>query len=48
VLVPLSVAANLCDVNVNVLASQVDAPATCDATAESIASPGPGPGGRNR
>jgi hypothetical protein len=41
VLVPVSVAANLCDTNVNVLADQVDlGGAECDATAESIASPG--------
>ena len=49
VLVPVSVAANLCDINVNVLADQVHAGDTdCEATAESIASPGPGGGGGNR
>jgi hypothetical protein len=37
--VPLAVAANLCDVSVNVLAAALTAPeAECDATAESIAS----------
>jgi hypothetical protein len=46
VLVPISVAANLCDINVNILAGQVDAGDTdCEATAESIASPGAGGGG---
>jgi hypothetical protein len=45
ILVPVSVAANLCDVSVNVLAQQADAPATCDATAESIATPGNGSAG---
>jgi hypothetical protein len=41
VLVPVAIAANLCDINVNVLARQVDAgDTTCEATAESIASPG--------
>jgi hypothetical protein len=40
VLVPVSVAAALCDVNVNVLAEQLgDGDATCEATAESIATP---------
>jgi hypothetical protein len=34
---PISVAANICDVNVNVLAEQLDAPATCEASAESDA-----------
>ena len=44
--VPISVAANLCDINVNVLARQVDAGDTdCDADAESVASPGSGGGG---
>ncbi|HWN20349.1 MAG TPA: hypothetical protein VNP93_00115 [Gaiellaceae bacterium] len=43
VLVPVSVAANLCDINVNVLADQVDAgDTTCEATAESVATPGDG------
>ncbi len=43
VFVPIGVAANLCDINANVLAQQVrDGGAECDATAESIASRGPG------
>ena len=47
--VPVSAAANLCDINVNVLADQVDAgDATCDATAESAASPGFNGGGGNQ
>jgi hypothetical protein len=49
VLIPISVAANLCDINVNVLADQVRTGDTdCEATAESIASPGRGGGGGNR
>lgn len=49
ILVPVAVAANLCDINVNALADQVDAgDTTCDATAESAASPGWNGGGRNR
>jgi len=45
VLVPVSVAAALCDVNVNVLAQQLDTgDATCEATAESVATPGNGSG----
>jgi hypothetical protein len=50
VLVPIAVAANLCDISVNVLAQQTDAPATCTATADSVASPGNGsaPGGGNQ
>ena len=49
VLIPVSVAANLCDINVNVLADQVHSGDTdCEATAESIASPGTGTGGGNR
>jgi hypothetical protein len=50
ILVPVAVAANLCDINVNVLADQVDAgDTTCDATAESAASPGwNGGGGGNQ
>lgn len=41
--VPVSVAANICDVNVAVLANVTDAGGpTCDATAESLASPGRG------
>lgn len=47
ILVPIAIAANICDVNVNVLAEQLDAgDATCTATAESIATPGTGDGGR--
>jgi hypothetical protein len=43
--VPVSVAANLCDINVNVLSGpQIDLPAECEATAESIATPGTGSG----
>ena len=34
---PISVAANICDVNVNVLAEQLDSPAACEASAESDA-----------
>jgi hypothetical protein len=46
ILVPVSVAANLCDVNLNVLAEQRrTGGATCEATAESIASPGRGEAG---
>jgi hypothetical protein len=41
VLVPVSVAANICDVNVGILARQErQGGAECNATAESIASPG--------
>jgi hypothetical protein len=49
VLVPVSVAANLCDIDVNVLSDQVESgDTTCDATAESIATPGDGSeGSRN-
>lgn len=44
--VPISVAANICDVNVAVLVSEFnDAPADCEATAESAASNGGGNGG---
>ncbi len=44
-LVPVAVAANLCDINVNVLANQVrDGDTTCTATAEFLASPGSGNG----
>ncbi len=44
--VPVSLAANICDINVAVLANQVDAGgATCTATAESMATSGPGQGG---
>ena len=46
VLVPVSVAANLCDINANILAQQERAGgAECTATAESIASPGSNGGG---
>ena len=52
VAVPVAVAANLCDINVNVLAALVDAgETTCTATAESAASPGSNGGnggGRNQ
>jgi hypothetical protein len=45
-LVPVGVAANLCDINANVLAAQArEGGAECDATATSIATPGPGNGG---
>ena len=45
VLVPVAVAANLCDLDVDVLAQQLDAGDTsCDADAESIATPGNGGG----
>jgi hypothetical protein len=36
---PITVAANVCDVNVNVLASQIDRPAECDADADADARP---------
>jgi hypothetical protein len=43
--VPIAVAANICDVNVNVLATQERlGGATCEATADSLASAGPGNG----
>jgi hypothetical protein len=46
ILVPVAVAANLCDINVNALAEQVAAGDTdCVATAESAASPGWNSGG---
>ena len=42
-LVPIGVAANLCDVNANILAQQERAGgARCEATATSTATPGPG------
>ena len=45
-LVPIGVAANICDVNANVLAAQArTGDAVCTATAESIATPGQGNGG---
>jgi len=40
--IPITVAANVCDVNVNVLASQLDSPVRCDADADADASPRPG------
>ncbi len=44
--VPIAIAANLCDINVNVLARQERmGGAECDATADSVASPGTGGGG---
>ena len=46
--VPVSLAASICDLNVGVLADQVDAgPTTCDATADSSASHQGGNGGGN-
>ena len=45
--VPISVAANVCDVNVAVLAQLDDEAETCVATAESVASPGNGGGPGN-
>jgi len=51
VAVPIGIAANLCDINVNALAEQLRAGDTdCEATAESIATPGTGDGtgGGNR
>ena len=48
ILVPVAVAANLCDLSVNVLARQLEAgDTTCVATAESIATPGNGGGNGN-
>ena len=47
-LVPIGVAANLCDINANVLAVQArEGGADCDATAQSTATPGPGNGNGN-
>jgi hypothetical protein len=44
--VPIGIAANVCDVNANVLAEQLrGAGASCDADATTIASNGPGNGG---
>jgi hypothetical protein len=43
--VPISVAANICDVNVAVLAEVADAAAACEATADSAATTGPSSGG---
>lgn len=46
VLVPIGVAANLCDVNANILAQQErNGGAQCEATATSTATPGNGGGG---
>ena len=45
--VPVSVAANICDVNVAVLAQLDDAAEACEATADAAAQPGSGPGGGN-
>jgi hypothetical protein len=44
--VPIALAANLCDIDVNVLAREADiGRTTCTATAESVATPGGGGGG---
>jgi hypothetical protein len=43
--VPVAIAANVCDLNVAVLAEVADDAAACDATAESLASQGGGGGG---
>jgi hypothetical protein len=46
VLLPIAVAANVCDTSVNALAQQTTVgPATCDAVADSEATPPQGPGG---
>ena len=46
VLLPIAVAANVCDTSVNALARQTKlGPATCDAVADSEATPPQGPGG---
>ena len=45
---PISVAANVCDVNVAVLAEIVDQAESCDATADSAASAGPSGNGNVR
>jgi hypothetical protein len=42
---PIAIAANICDVNVAVLAEIDDAAETCVATADAAAQPGPGQGG---
>jgi hypothetical protein len=44
---PISVAANVCDVNVAILAQLADDSEACTATADAIAQPGSGPGGAN-
>ena len=47
--VPIGIAANVCDVNANVLAEQLrGGGADCDATAESITTNGPNEGGPTR
>ncbi len=43
--VPVAVAANLCDVNVAILARFLDDASACEATADAAASQGPGQGG---
>lgn len=43
--VPVAVAANVCDVNVAILADVLDDASACEATADSAASQGPGRGG---
>jgi hypothetical protein len=45
---PISVAANVCDVNVAVLAQLQDAAEACEATADSAATAGPSQGGSTR
>jgi len=46
VLLPIAIAANVCDTSVNALARQTEVgPATCDAVADSEATPPQGPGG---
>jgi len=45
---PIAIAANVCDVNVAVLAELVDAPTACTATADSAASAGPSGNGSTR
>jgi hypothetical protein len=46
ILVPISVAANICDTTVNILANNIDGVTpVCTATADSAASPGNGGGG---
>ena len=45
--VPVSVAANICDVNVAVLSRLNDTAEACNATADAAAQPGSGPGGGN-
>ena len=46
VLLPIAIAANVCDTTVNALARQTEVgPTTCDAVADSEATPPQGPGG---